>query len=545
MATQAHPEFKSRPDRAHPLFRELVAAALERADGREPHLLDLDAVPRPVPGFRRVSEEELLRAWLFRVDRFHLLDPDDEPFDRFVVRHPGAVTVVPVHDDGTVTLVRQYRAAVDDLVLEIPAGTRDQDGRGGRGHGPARAGRGGRPRGGALGAAHRDVELAGDQRPAHPHLFGHRPVLHSEPAPGCGGGVHDLETIHLDDVDALVADGSIKDETTVLGLYMARQACGTGAGCHDGGLAPECRGVPLLARGGAGALSPDPLGLPTRPGVLPGRPREPQHRAGVLRRRGGAPGGVAADPQRLVGGPCALSLRGFHRFLVEEGLRSDDPTARPAVGLRHRHAAEGTERGGDGVAARRRRRDRAHGPARPGGPRSPLRDRRPGQRAGGPDLGDVVAAVEGTDLPLLRVLGKGGRSGSVPIGSLARAALADWLSGEGRPLLEPKTWRSRSDAEAVFLNARGGRLSRVGASAWSRSTPAASAWPTRSARTSCATRVPPTCWGAGPTSGSSRSSWATPPSPPPSATRRSRPSTFDAPTRAPTRGREHRGGGTA
>jgi CTP synthase len=45
VATQAHPEFKSRPDRAHPLFRELVAAALERAEGREPHLLDLDAVP--------------------------------------------------------------------------------------------------------------------------------------------------------------------------------------------------------------------------------------------------------------------------------------------------------------------------------------------------------------------------------------------------------------------------------------------------------------------------------------------------------------------
>ena len=44
VGTQAHPEFKSRPDRAHPLFRELVGAALERAEGREPHLLDLDAV---------------------------------------------------------------------------------------------------------------------------------------------------------------------------------------------------------------------------------------------------------------------------------------------------------------------------------------------------------------------------------------------------------------------------------------------------------------------------------------------------------------------
>ena len=79
-------------------------------------------------GFRRVSEEELLQAWLFRVDRFHLLDPAGQPFDRFVIRHPGAVTVVPLHDDGTVTLVRQYRAAVDAMVLEIPAGTRDKGG---------------------------------------------------------------------------------------------------------------------------------------------------------------------------------------------------------------------------------------------------------------------------------------------------------------------------------------------------------------------------------------------------------------------------------
>jgi len=41
VGTQAHPEFKSRPDRPHPLFRELVGAALDRADGREPRLIDL------------------------------------------------------------------------------------------------------------------------------------------------------------------------------------------------------------------------------------------------------------------------------------------------------------------------------------------------------------------------------------------------------------------------------------------------------------------------------------------------------------------------
>ena len=38
VGTQAHPEFKSRPDRAHPLFRDLVRAALERREGRNPHI---------------------------------------------------------------------------------------------------------------------------------------------------------------------------------------------------------------------------------------------------------------------------------------------------------------------------------------------------------------------------------------------------------------------------------------------------------------------------------------------------------------------------
>ena len=38
VATQAHPEFKSRPNRPHPLFAGFVEAARERADGRAPRL---------------------------------------------------------------------------------------------------------------------------------------------------------------------------------------------------------------------------------------------------------------------------------------------------------------------------------------------------------------------------------------------------------------------------------------------------------------------------------------------------------------------------
>ena len=157
------------------------------------------------------------------------------------------------------------------------------------------------------------------------------------------------------------------------------------------------------------------------------------------------------------------SIRGFHRFLVEEGIRGDDPTLDlPSVSvtdlLPKALSEEETELLLGAVVGT--------------GPMV-LRDRAllevlygTGARVSevvGLNLGDVIAAVEGTDLPLLRVLGKGDKERVVPIGGLARAALAEWLSGQGRPMVEPKKWRTRSDAEAVFLNARGGRLSRVGA----------------------------------------------------------------------------------
>jgi len=45
IGTQAHPEFKSRPNRPSPLFREFLGAALSRREGRNPHLIDVDAEP--------------------------------------------------------------------------------------------------------------------------------------------------------------------------------------------------------------------------------------------------------------------------------------------------------------------------------------------------------------------------------------------------------------------------------------------------------------------------------------------------------------------
>ena len=51
----------------------------------------------------------------------------------------------------------------------------------------------------------------------------------------------------------------------------------------------------------------------------------------------------------------------------------------------------------------------------------------------------------------------------MPLGRCARAALDAWLAPGGRGAMAPRRWRRRGDAEAVFLNARGGRLTRQGA----------------------------------------------------------------------------------
>jgi integrase/recombinase XerD len=64
---------------------------------------------------------------------------------------------------------------------------------------------------------------------------------------------------------------------------------------------------------------------------------------------------------------------------------------------------------------------------------------------------------------LVRVLGKGSKERVLPVGRIAIAALTEWLSPHGRGLMEPKRWSRRGDAEAVFLNQRGGRLTRQGA----------------------------------------------------------------------------------
>jgi integrase/recombinase XerD len=153
-----------------------------------------------------------------------------------------------------------------------------------------------------------------------------------------------------------------------------------------------------------------------------------------------------------------VAVRSLHRFCVDEGTAMTDPTgdvgAPPvpqglpkALTEQEVDALLGAVVGEDAPA----RRDRAILELLYG-------------------TGIRISELVGLSLPdlrldegVLRAFGKGSKERVVPIGRFAREALDAWLAPSGRGAMAPERWARRGDAEAVFLNQRGGRLSRQGA----------------------------------------------------------------------------------
>ena len=135
-----------------------------------------------------------------------------------VVRHPGGVGVLPLHDDGTVTLIRQLRPAVDDTLLEIPAGRRDRD------EEPAACGL--RELAEETGLGARRLEPLGVLLTSPGvfdeaiHLFLATELVHGEAAPE---QYEEIETVRLPLEEALTmaADGRIRDGKTIVALFRA------------------------------------------------------------------------------------------------------------------------------------------------------------------------------------------------------------------------------------------------------------------------------------------------------------------------------------
>jgi ADP-ribose pyrophosphatase len=74
---------------------------------------------------RAVASETLLQGRFLRVQRDTVALPDGGRATREFVRHPGAVMVVPLLDDGRLLLERQWRHPLGRVLLEFPAGKID------------------------------------------------------------------------------------------------------------------------------------------------------------------------------------------------------------------------------------------------------------------------------------------------------------------------------------------------------------------------------------------------------------------------------------
>ena len=71
---------------------------------------------------RPLTEDVAWTGRIFNVDRLRVQLPNVRVAIRAVVRHPGAVAIVALTEDGRICLVRQYRTALGRVTVEIPAG---------------------------------------------------------------------------------------------------------------------------------------------------------------------------------------------------------------------------------------------------------------------------------------------------------------------------------------------------------------------------------------------------------------------------------------
>jgi ADP-ribose pyrophosphatase len=174
-----------------------------------------------VSGFRHLGDDEVAQLARLRVVRGRFEAPDGSTFERDITRHQPVVAMVPLFDDGTVLLVRQYRGPIDREILEIPAGlcdVEDED---------------------PLATAARELrEEAGLVADSFELVAGYHPAagfadqfvrlylatgLHEvdDAREGIEEQHMTVERIHLDDVPDLIARGAIVDGKTLIGLLLA------------------------------------------------------------------------------------------------------------------------------------------------------------------------------------------------------------------------------------------------------------------------------------------------------------------------------------
>jgi ADP-ribose pyrophosphatase len=158
-----------------------------------------------------------------RIVRFHVNTvalPDGSTTLREIIGTPGAVVILPLTDDGQVRMVRQYRSAVGEFLLELPAGTLEPN------EAPERA------------APRELAEETGDHAAHWQRLTGFYTVpgicneyLHLFLATGLTPGQAHREadefievvTLPMDEALAMVNRGEIRDAKTIIGLLLVAE----------------------------------------------------------------------------------------------------------------------------------------------------------------------------------------------------------------------------------------------------------------------------------------------------------------------------------
>ncbi len=178
------------------------------------------SVARPDGGFSFVGETQIHQGFVISVVDGEFLTPEGDTIRRDIVRHPGAVAVVPIDGDDVV-LVRQYRAAADREILEIPAGKRDVEGE--------------PPEAAALRELEEEVGFTTDHLVELSRFYNSVgfsdeysyvylatdlvPVANNPQGPEESHMT--IERLPLDEVGQAVSDGRIEDSKTVIGLLAA------------------------------------------------------------------------------------------------------------------------------------------------------------------------------------------------------------------------------------------------------------------------------------------------------------------------------------
>jgi len=71
---------------------------------------------------KTIRTEQIFNGKIIRLQVDDVILPDGKEAKREIVKHPGAVAIIPITERGTFILVEQYRKALERSIIEIPAG---------------------------------------------------------------------------------------------------------------------------------------------------------------------------------------------------------------------------------------------------------------------------------------------------------------------------------------------------------------------------------------------------------------------------------------